>query len=505
MSYLIYLRKSRADLEAEARGEGETLARHEETLLALAKRKNLNIGGIYREIVSGESIAARPQMQKLLEEVDNGQWEGVLVMEVERLARGNTMDQGIVSNAFTNSCTVIITPTKTYDPTNEFDQEYFEFSLFMSRREYKTIRRRMEAGRIAAVKEGCFIGNVPPYGYDKYRRDDGKYSLKINPEEAENVKYIFESRAEGKSMTEIANALTDSGIPTRKGAVWQHATIRDMISNPVYKGCVRWYNRYHVKNPDNTVSNKRVRSLKSKDIIIAQGLHEPIVSVELWEKANAVVIKKSPSYCDKPLSNPLAGLIICKECGHSMIVRHFHGSDDRRLICVTHGCRCRGTTEDILTNTIAESLNKAYQEYKHQSEAEEIESSQHKKLKTEIKNAKNNLIKLEARQQKLYELLETGVYTPEVFVERQKKLEEEIQSAKSRIMDLENSSEVPETDPAAAAQKIKYLIDTVSLCETPKAKNKLYKSVIKRIVYYREPGNGKYSNPPIDIDIEFNF
>jgi len=85
--YCIYLRKSRADIEAEERGEGETLRRHETTLLDLAKKMNLVIGNIYREILSGESIEARPVMQKVLSEVEARKWKGVLVMEVERLAR----------------------------------------------------------------------------------------------------------------------------------------------------------------------------------------------------------------------------------------------------------------------------------------------------------------------------------------------------------------------------------------------------------------------------------
>ena len=96
MQYLIYLRKSRADQEAELRGEGETLARHEKALLELARRQHLPIADIYREVVSGETIASRPMMQQLLSEVEQGVWDGVLVMEVERLARGDTIDQGIV-------------------------------------------------------------------------------------------------------------------------------------------------------------------------------------------------------------------------------------------------------------------------------------------------------------------------------------------------------------------------------------------------------------------------
>ena len=98
--YCIYLRKSRADMEAEAHGEGETLARHEKLLLEVARRGQYNVTQIYREIVSGETIAARPVMQRLLQEVEQGLWDGVLVVEVERLARGDTIDQGIVAQAF---------------------------------------------------------------------------------------------------------------------------------------------------------------------------------------------------------------------------------------------------------------------------------------------------------------------------------------------------------------------------------------------------------------------
>ena len=67
MAYCMYLRKSRADLEAEAHGEGETLARHERILLEVAKRGHYDVTEIYREVVSGETIAARPMVQRLLQ------------------------------------------------------------------------------------------------------------------------------------------------------------------------------------------------------------------------------------------------------------------------------------------------------------------------------------------------------------------------------------------------------------------------------------------------------
>ena len=123
--YSLYLRKSRADLEAEERGEGETLTRHQNILIELSRKYGFYIGKIYREIVSGESIESRPVVQELLRDVEAGIWKGVLVVEIERLARGDTMDQGRVAKSFKFSNTKIITPMKIYDPNNEFDEEYF--------------------------------------------------------------------------------------------------------------------------------------------------------------------------------------------------------------------------------------------------------------------------------------------------------------------------------------------------------------------------------------------
>ena len=90
--YAIYLRKSRADLEAEKLGEGETLARHKKILTDLAARQGLYIGKIYQEIVSGDTIEARPEIQKLIEDCYKGMYKGILIIEVTRLSRGNQGD-----------------------------------------------------------------------------------------------------------------------------------------------------------------------------------------------------------------------------------------------------------------------------------------------------------------------------------------------------------------------------------------------------------------------------
>ena len=282
MPYCLYVRKSRADAEAEARGEGETLARHTNTLLELAKLRHLDITQIYREIVSGETIAARPVMQQLLSEVEQGMWDGVLVMEVERLARGDTVDQGIVAQTFKFSNTKIITPVKDYDPNNEFDEEYFEFGLFMSRREYKTINRRLQRGRITSVKEGKYLGSQAPYGYQREKiAGDKGYTLAPLPSEADIVRLIFQLYTKGEKqedgsykrlgVSRIVRRLNDMHISPRRSDHWSPATVRDILINPVYIGKIRWnWRKGSKKMVDGHIVSARPRS-SIEDCIISDG------------------------------------------------------------------------------------------------------------------------------------------------------------------------------------------------------------------------------------------
>lgn len=247
--YCMYLRKSREDIEAESHGEGDTLLRHEHTLMALAKKLNISVGHIYREIVSGESIDSRPQVQELIRDVEQRKWRGVLVVEVERLARGDTLDQGLIARAFAISATKIITPLKIYDPLNESDMEYFEFGLFMSRREYATINRRIQNGRRQSVMEGKWIFGDTPYGYNRIKiLNDKGYTLEINAEEAPVVKNIFDWYAYGHlGSYAISIKLTELGYRNRCGQPFSASSIRDILKNKVYAGYVKWGERKEVK------------------------------------------------------------------------------------------------------------------------------------------------------------------------------------------------------------------------------------------------------------------
>ena len=211
------------------------------------------------------------------------------MMEVERLARGDTIDQGIVSQTFMYTNTLIITPIKTYNPSNEYDQEYFEFGLFMSRREHKTIKRRMMVGRLTSVKEGKYVGSGSPYGYDRVKLSDGKgYTLKINEDEAKAVRFVFDSflnGINGKSagITTIARELNKLGYKPRKSKSWSISTVRDMLTNVHYAGKVRWnWRKEEIKIKDGIKVKSRPRNYRNNDIY--DGLHEAIIDMETFEK-----------------------------------------------------------------------------------------------------------------------------------------------------------------------------------------------------------------------------
>ncbi|MCM1523441.1 MAG: recombinase family protein [Ruminococcus sp.] len=502
MPYLIYLRKSRADAEAEARGEGETLARHEAQLIELAKKKSLTVGGIYREIVSGDTIAARPQMQKLIGEVSAGAWEGVIVMEIERLARGDTIDQGIVAQTFTYSGTKIITPSKTYDPRSEADQEYFEFSLFMSRREYKTINRRMQAGRIASLKEGNYIATFAPYGYKKIRDYEKRsFTLEIVPEEAELIRLMFEKSAGNYGFAKIAAMLNDMGVKPKRGMQWTASGVQGIVTNPVYCGKMRWNWRKQKKQVvDGRVVVSRPKS-SDEECMIIQGNHPPIITEEQFRLSqNVILSRKNPhTSFTKPLQNPFAHLLYCGLCDHAM-VRRPYPDREAAMLCVYSACPCKSSDISQIELLIMTALNDGYNKYMAMAKNGDNSESQNENelavLNAEIKKA-------EKQQSKLYDLLEQEIYTPEVFTERNAILTDKLTKLKERLQQLDRKKPMKLT-PLEAALAIKNVIDGYGDCKNAPEKNELLKTVCERITYVKQIG-GRWNTSDAVCTIEYNF
>lgn len=495
--YAIYLRKSRKDEEAEMQGAGETLARHEKIMLDLAKKMNIIIGKIYREVVSGDSISARPVIQELLLDVENGLWSGVLVIEVERLARGNTLDQGIVSNTFKYSSTKIITPMKTYDPNNEFDEEYFEFGLFMSRREYNTIKRRLHNGIISTVKEGKTVASQAPFGYERYKLKGKGYSLRIIDKDAEIIKMIFEMYTNGKNLGEIISKLNELNIaPPGTGKKWYKTTLQSILTNITYTGKIRYIDKQYLRKVVNG-SLVQVKNPNPEEYLV-NGLHSAIISEEMFEKAQKIYkehqLADTRTKEDFELKNPLSTLVKCKVCGQTLKRVTNGTSSPARL-----GCRNYDISSSFLyliEDKILQSLQILLNNYKLDlsSSNKDIEiSSSIKNIDNQIVHLTKDLEKTSSQKSKLYDFLEQGIYDNNTFIERSNILANKICDINNKLSELSNLKEDYQTlqdRKENIIPNIENVIETYSHANIIE-KNKLLKSCLEKVEYYKPKGSRK--------------
>lgn len=487
MNTCIYLRKSRADIEAEKEGQFETLARHKTTLLNVAKENNLNIIEIKEEIVSGESISNRPEMINLLNEVEKGLYDAVLVMDIDRLGRGNMQDQGLILDTFKKSKTKIITPRKIYNLENEFDEEYSEFEAFMARKELKLINRRLQRGRIKSIEEGKYISTTPPYGYSFKYDDKGKKTLSINNEQAKAVKLIFELYIQGNGASKIAAKLNSLGYRTNTNIEFKPKAIRDILSNITYTGYVKW------KTVDRN-NHSRIRPINEQ--IIANGKHEAIIDEFTFAKAQDIRKSRYISPTKKEMTNPLAGIVICKKCGHNIIQKSSRG----KYYLTCRHCDNRSSYSEYVENSIINALKNYLSDYKVKVEFT-TDTQEIDRIKFELKKLERELKETETQKNKLFDFLERGLYDEETFLERSNIL-------KYRINDLKNEISKYNLDIISYNQnvilrksiipQIENVIENYYLTDTAKEKNVLLKSVLEKVFYLK---NAKAKTTDFKLEI----
>lgn len=503
-NYCMYLRKSRADVEAEMHGEGETLARHRTILLNAAKSLHICVTQQYEEIVSGETIASRPIMQQLLSDIENDMWDGVLVVEVERLARGDTIDQGIMAQTFKLSNTKIITPSKIYDPNNEFDEEYFEFGLFMSRREYKTINRRLQAGRISSINEGKWVGNKAPYGYERTKLNNEKgFTLSPVPEQAKIVKMIFNLYAHGEEgcdrigISLICRKLNQLKVPTSTGKTeWLPCVVNGILRNPTYIGKIRWNSRKTVKQSVNGVIKKTRPRNKNENCIVVDGMHPAIIDEDLFYTVQDLISNNPPRPVNRmnKISNPLAGLVVCGNCNRNMVRRPYNKKvHEDTLICPYTECSTVASNLSMVEEAVIDNLRQYVREYELSNQLKEYNNIEDNiAIKTSILNKHNEeLEKLNKQKNSLYDFLEQGIYTADEFTERSNIVKNKISATLESISILENELNEERkrgNNISVFIPKCKKLLDSYNDLDAP-SKNYLLKELISKVVYTKNTKN----------------
>ncbi|AUS09617.1 recombinase family protein [Laceyella sacchari] len=492
----IYLRKSRADQEAEERGEGETLAKHRKVLFDVARERNLHVVKVREEIASGESIQHRPEMVALLQEVKSGHYDAVLVMDIDRLGRGNMQDQGIILETFKQAKTAIITPRKTYNLDDEFDEEYSEFEAFMARKEFKIIKRRLHQGRIRSVKDGNYIGSRAPYGYNKTKV--GKdHTLTINEEQATIVRMIFDWYIhDGLGSLKIAKKLNDMGVPSANGKDWTNNVVLQILRNPVYIGKVRWR---HIERKKSKEPGKNVTATRrnEEEAIIVDGKHPPLIPEDVFFRAEAIRKNKIHPHwkLGTALKNPLAGLIICGKCGSAMVMKYGRTKNRHQyLTCDRNGAGCTNKSSrlDLVEEHILNQLRQWLTHYKMTIEPSEIaDAEKGKKVETYLlleKNLRQEIAHLQTQQEKLHDLLERGIYDETTFLKRSQSITNRLQVAEAALKRVEADIRQEQSASACLQSKvseIEHVLDVYPAAETYQ-QNQLLKLILDKCVYLKE-------------------
>lgn len=509
---LLYSRKSRSDdplLTVE-----EVLANHEQMLDDWVERNLPGMGKIpeenrFREVVSGETIDSRPEIQKVLRKAESPRYKAVLCVEPQRLSRGDLEDIGRLVKLLRYSNTYVFTRDYLYDLRETRDREDLERELKRGNEFLEYQKRIQQNGRLLSVQNGNYIGNTAPYGYRKIAIKEGKktcHTLEPIPEEARIVKLIFEMYRDGHSSHKIARTLNEMGVKTKKGAKWGAESLKKMRTNEHYIGKVVWNKRQTVK----TVEEGEILVSRplSYEYLVFPGKQPALIDMELWEAVQEIRNKIPPVKGRAKHANPFAGLIYCK-CGRPMTRRTYKNKDGEernppRLLC--EGQTQCGTASCYVTEmeeVIIQALKDAIADFElkmQRSTQDEVEL--HSQLIAQQEKRLEELNKLEISQWDKY--TQEGM-PKHVFDQLNAKVLAEKEEVQQGLCLMRDSLPEP-VDYAKKKATFSEALDALLDPEAPvRKKNLLLKSCIDRIEYTRKKkasGNRRWGDPePMELDI----
>jgi len=511
---LLYSRKSQTDdptLSVE-----ETLAKHEQMLDKWVEQNFPDAGAIpetnrYREVVSGETIESRPRVQEVLRRIESPKIKAVLIVEPQRLSRGDLEDIGRMVKLLRYTNTIVITLQYTYDLRDERDRDMFERELKRGNEFLEYTKRIMSNGRRLSVENGNYLGNYPPYGYRKIKYKDGKqkcYTLEPIPEEAAVVKMIFEMYRDGINTAQIMRKLNKSGIKPAKGKKWARASLIKIRTNEHYIGKVVWNRRQKTKIVEN--GEVIARSMRQTEYLVFPGRHPAIIDQELWDAVQTLREDVPPVKRENKYANIFSGLVFC-ECGARMSRRTNYRDGKEyspaRLVCADQKeCGNASCLVEEMEKAVIGILREAIDDFElriEHSTADQV--TRHQQL---VAQQEQRLRELERR-----EIAQWDKYTREgmpkhIFDELNARVLEEKDDVQQSLCHLNDT--LPEL--IDYEQKRVLFSDALTMLQDHDApareKNLLLKQCIDRIVYARKQKAGSRktaAREPMELDVHLKI
>ena len=479
--------------------DSEVLERHSKMLEEYAIK---HLGGPipaenkYMEIGSGESLKDRPEITRLLKDIEDPEVQAILVVDVQRLSRGDLEDAGRLIRLLRYTNTYVITPMKTYDLRDEYDRDAFERELKRGNDYLEYFKKIQARGRLASVKDGNYIGSVAPYGFDRHIIEDGKkiyHTLKERKDQADVVRMIFNWYCtDDIGVTAICRRLEEFGIKTKNGCdKWESSMIFSILENVHYIGCVRWNWRKTIK----IIEDQEIRKLRPKakinEYLVFEGKHDGIIPEELFYRAREIKGNRHRTKRDLTLKNPFSGIMFCTcgaKIGYNTYRKHGIEYAPPKLVC-NNQVRCKTGSADFyeIYNDICNIIRDCIQDFELRIKDNKDDSFKlHRDLVTRLETKLKELEKKEIEQwEAQYDTDESKRLPQHIF----KVLNEKVLKEKDEINKALTKAKDSMPKLVDYKEELKKFQDAIIALEDDevdaKTKNWYLKNIIDKIVYER--------------------
>lgn len=531
-----YGRKSRFDdpyLSVE-----EVLEKHNRMLDEYAERY---LGGpipdeqCFQEVGSGESIKDRPEMTRLLKAIENPEVKAILVIDVQRLSRGDLEDAGKLIRLLRYTNTYVITPGKIYDLRDEYDRDAFERELKRGSEYLNYFKKISLRGKLDSVRQGNYIGSVAPYGFDRTTITVGKkicHTLKERKDQADVVRMVFQWYCnEDIGVTAICRRLEALGVKTKSGgSIWRAPVIFSMLENVHYIGCVRWNWRKTIK----IIEDQEIKELRPKakvnEYLVFDGKHDGIISEEQFNRAQEIKGNRHRAHTDLTLKNPLSGIMFCKACGakigYNTYVRNGVEFAKPKLRCNNQvHCKSGSVPFDEALDYIKSTIKDCIADFKTMVKNDQDDSIKlHRDLVAGLKKKLEDLEDKEAAQWEALHDPDPEKKMPDhIFKKLNEKLlkdKREIKSAldkaedsmpreidyKDRVLKFTDALRILNNDKLDAATKNQYLKDIIDRIELDRPSNvKITNENKHKYGFEKLERKDMFYTPPYKISIELKY
>ena len=479
------------------------------------------------------SLFNRPGFATLLEEIEAGHVEVLIVKDLSRFGR-NYLQVGYYTEIlFPKKGVRFIAVNNNVDSATPQDNDFTPFLNIMNEYYAKDTSNKIKAVFKSRMKDGLRCSGSIPYGYKRTNGD--KQTLVVDEPAAEIVRKIFRLASQGIGVTAIAEMLTEEKvlIPSAYAAKyspencrhkapidpcrWSATTVGYILDRQEYLG-----HTVLGKSICENFKTKQRRAAAPDELMIFPDTHEAIIDQDTWNMARKLRVQKKPRAANGTYSHRLSGLVYCADCGSRMGFispdakrsgKHYDSDSafqcgnyrNQNSECVSHFIKTSALEAAIL------QAIKAVSKYVIENEAEfvsqlkavwnESRSRSAANGQQELDEAKTRMAELDARIQQLYDSAISGLL-PERQAQRMiQQYDEEQLVLEKRVAELENlvqQDEIKQVDASRFIALVKKYRDCEELTDTM-----LY-AFIDRIEVHEATG-GRTIYRQQNIDIHFNF